>query len=113
TQTWTPSVTGEGVDMFCLRIRTLPPPSRFFQRTRPSARLTHHSHRSPPSATLRNTRSPQTIGVDPDHAGSFSFQATFSVFDHLNGRLISRLVPFNCGPRHCGQLSAVSGRDAM
>ena len=51
-------------------------------------------------------RSPQTIGVEPDHAGSCSFQLTFSVADHLTGRFFSPLRPFSDGPRHCGQFSA-------
>ena len=51
-------------------------------------------------------RSPQTIGVEPDHAGSCSFQVTFSVVDHLTGRFFSPLRPFSDGPRHCGQFSA-------
>ena len=37
TKTLLPSVTGEGDDMFCLRILTLPLPSSFFQATSPLA----------------------------------------------------------------------------
>ena len=32
----------------------------------------------------------------------------FSVFDHVTGRLISRLRPFADGPRHAGQFSALA-----
>jgi hypothetical protein len=52
--------------------------------------------------------SPQTIGVEPLKPGSGSFHATFSCALHLSGRLRSSLVPFNCAPRHCGQLEAVA-----
>src|ERR671915_39662 len=62
-----------------------------------------------PSATLRKIRSPQTIGVDPDHAGSASVHATPSVLDQRTGSLVSELNPFRSGPRHCGQFSAVNG----
>ncbi len=57
-------------------------------------------------------RSPQTIGVEPDQAGSCSFQLTFSVADHFTGRFFSPLMPFSDGPRHCGQFSA-DGRAAV
>ena len=57
-------------------------------------------------------RSPQTIGVEPDQAGSASFQAMFSVVDQRTGRFFSPLTPFSDGPRHCGQFSAVSGTPA-
>jgi hypothetical protein len=46
------------------------------------------------------------MGVDPDQAGSGSVQAAPSDFDQRIGRFVSLVVPFNCGPRHCGQLSA-------
>src|SRR5215210_676751 len=46
------------------------------------------------------------MGVAPLHSGSGSFQATFDSAVHLIGSPVSLLVPFNCGPRHCGQLSA-------
>jgi hypothetical protein len=104
-----PSVTGDGDDMFCFCIRVLPPPSGRFQRTAPRARSMDHSDRLRPSATLRKMRSPQTMGVEPDHSGSGSFQAIFSVFDQRTGRFVSALRPFSSGPRHCGQFSAVSG----
>src|SRR5439155_16296770 len=39
-------------------------------------------------------------------AGSASFQTMFSVADHRRGRFFSLLMPFNKGPRHCGQFSA-------
>ena len=55
-------------------------------------------------------RSPQTIGVEPDHAGSGSFQVTFSVVDQRTGRFFSALTPFSDGPRHCGQFSAQGQR---
>jgi hypothetical protein len=51
-------------------------------------------------------RSFQTIGVAPLRLGTGSFQAMFSVADHLTGKFFSPLAPFSEGPRHCGQLSA-------
>src|SRR4030095_3507741 len=65
TQTFLPSVTGEGDDMFCLRILVFPPLRCFFQRSSPLVLSTHHRNRSSPSATLRKMRSPQIIGVAP------------------------------------------------
>ena len=115
TQTCVPSVTGDGVDMFCLRSWWLPPPSGRCHSTVPLSRSTHQrcsvtaSRDLRSSATLRKIRLPQTIGVDPDHAGIASFHATFSVCDHLTGRLRSPLTPFLDGPRHCGQFSATAG----
>ena len=106
THTCVPSVTGDGDDMFCLRICLLPGAIGRFQRTLPLPRSMHQSSSCGPSATLRKMRSRQTIGVDPDQAGSGSVQARPSVFDQRTGRLVSLLTPFNSGPRHCGQLSA-------
>src|SRR4029453_2898782 len=106
TQTCFPSVTGDGDDMFCFCIRVLPPLSARFQRTVPRARSTDHNDKLAPSATFRKIRSPQTMGVEPDHAGIASFQAMLSVFDQRTGRLVSALTPFSEGPRHCGQFSA-------
>src|SRR5262245_26390108 len=106
TQTCFPSVTGDGEDIFCFCIRTLPPPIGRFQRTVPLARSTDHSDKLAPSATFRKIRSPQTIGVEPDHAGIASFHVMLSVFDQWTGRLVSALTPFSAGPRHCGQFSA-------
>src|SRR4026209_1932073 len=105
--TCVPSVTGDGVDMFCFISLWLPGPSGRFHSTLPLARSAHQRNRLLPSrtfrssATLRNTRSPHTIGVEPDHAGSWSFQVTFSFADHLTGRFFSPLTPFSDGPRHC------------
>jgi hypothetical protein len=48
------------------------------------------------------------IGVDPLRPGIGNFQAMFSSVDHLIGKPVSMLVPFNAGPRHAGQLSADS-----
>ena len=42
TQTAVPSVTGEGDDMFCLRMSWSPPPSSCFQRTAPVLRSSAH-----------------------------------------------------------------------
>src|SRR6266850_4154485 len=92
--------------MFCFCIRTLPSPTCCFHRRTPRVRSTHQRYSSRPSATLRKMRSPQTIGVDPDHAGSSSFHVMFSVFDQRTGRFFSPLRPFADGPRHCGQFSA-------
>src|SRR6185295_13311621 len=112
THTCVPSVTGDGVDMFCFISWWLPGPSGRFHSTLPFARSMHQRCRLLPSrtfrssATLRKTRSPQTIGVEPDQAGSATFHVTFSVVDHLTGRFFSPLRPFSVGPRHCGQFSA-------
>ncbi len=38
--------------------------------------------------------------------GKASFQRTFFVALHSEGRLVSLQVPLLSGPRHCGQLSA-------
>jgi len=53
-------------------------------------------------------RSPQTIGVEPESAGSGSFQVMFSVADHETGRFFSALIPFADGPLHWGQFSAAT-----
>src|SRR5262245_58107903 len=86
TQTALPSVTGEGDDMFCFSMRTLPPPRRCFQSGTPRARSTHHRYKSLFSATFRKMRSPHTIGVDPENAGNGSDQVMFSLFDQRTGR---------------------------
>src|SRR5690242_1168552 len=101
-----PSVTGEGDDMFCFRILTLPPPSGCFHSNVPLVLSTHQRKRLSPSATLRKTRSRQMMGVEPLQLGNASFQATFSSVDHVTGRFFSSLVPLRFGPRHCGQSSA-------
>src|SRR5262245_2445856 len=106
TQTRLPSVTGDGDDMFCFIIRRSPEPSGRFHRAAPFARSIAHNVKLLPSPMLRKSESPQTIGVEPDHAGIASFQEMFSVFDHLIGRLFSPLTPLSVGPRHCGQFSA-------
>src|SRR5918998_2794528 len=105
TQTLLPSVTGEGEAMLCLRIIMLPPPSLRFHSTAPFARSTHQRLSSSPSATLRKTRSPHTMGVEPLRSGIASFHATFSAAVHFTGRFRSALTPFRSGPRHCGQLA--------
>src|ERR1044072_6351580 len=105
THTLLPSVTGEGEDMLCLRMRVFPPPSLRFQTTAPFERSTHQRLRSSPSATLRKTRSPQTMGVEPLRSGIASFHATFSAGVHWSGRFRSALKPFSSGPRHCGQFA--------
>src|SRR5579872_5429994 len=60
------------------------------------------------SATFRKILSPQMMGVAPLQLGSGSFQATFSCGLHFEGRFFSWLTPFNSGPRHCGQFSALA-----
>src|ERR1043166_7073667 len=100
TNTFCPSVTGEGDDMFCLRIFTLPAPSGRFHTTLPLLRVTHHSSRLSPSATLRKITSRQTIGVEPLQPGKANFQAMFSSVDHRAGRFFSLLKPLRFGPRH-------------
>src|SRR5215510_5956851 len=74
TYTLLPSVTGDGDDMFCLRIFTLPPPSGFFQSTSPFDLSTHQRNRLSPSATFRKMRSRQMIGVEPLQPGIEAFQ---------------------------------------
>src|SRR5205823_1728856 len=69
-------------------------------------RFTHHKYRLPLSATFRNTRSSQMIGVEPLQAGIGSFHAMLSSGDQRTGRFVSPLVLFKFGPRHCGQFSA-------
>src|SRR5688500_4772807 len=108
TKTVLPSVTGEGDDILCLRILTLPEPSNCFQSIDPFVRSTHQRYRSSPSATLRKTRSFQMIGVEPLQPGIANFHATFSSVDHLTGRFFSALTPLRLGPRHCGQFSALA-----
>src|SRR5215213_8502637 len=105
TQTLLPSVTGEGLDMLCLRILVLPPPSSRFHSAAPFERSTHQRPSLSPSATLRKRRSPHTMGVEPLRSGIASFQVTFSAAVHLSGRLRSALTPFRSGPRHCGQFA--------
>src|SRR5215468_1867064 len=106
TKTFVPSVTGDGDDMFCLRILTLPLPSCFFQTTSPFLRSTHQRKRLSPSATFRKIRLRQMIGVEPLQLGRANFQTIFSSVDHFAGRFFSALQPFKLGPRHCGQFSA-------
>ena len=108
-QTWRPSVTGDGDDMFCFIWRRSPPDSSRFHRVAPVLRSSAHRCSDPWSATLRKMWSPQTIGVEPEYCGTATFQATFSVVDHLTGRFFSPLMPLSVGPRHCGQFSAPSG----
>src|SRR5437899_3226304 len=110
TKTLLPSVAGEGEDMFCLLILKLPPPSNFLQITAPLVLSTIQRYRSflLASATLRKTTSPQIIGVAPLRSGIASFQAILSSGDQRTGRLVSGLIPFSPGPRHCGQFSARS-----
>src|SRR3954454_15828598 len=101
-----PSVTGDGDDMFCFWSLTLPAPSLCFQTGAPVPRSIAHKNSSEPSATFRKTRSPHTIGVDPDHAGRPIFQVMFSVFVQRSGTSFSPLTPLRNAPRHCGQFSA-------
>src|SRR5688572_29971347 len=61
----------------------------------------------PPSvAVVTKTLSFQTMGEDQDSPGISVFQATFSVVDHLVGRLVSVERPWPVGPRKRGQFSA-------
>src|SRR5690242_1379568 len=118
THTVLPSVAGEGDDMFCLRSCRLPPPSGRCQSTLPLPASTAHrcsvtaSRECTSSATLRKTRPPLTIGVEPENDGIGSAQAMCSVRDHLSGRLVSALVPFPSGPRHAGQSWTAAATDA-
>ena len=106
TQTAVPSVTGEGDDMFCLRMSWSPPPSFCFQRTVAAVAVERPQVQAAGLGDVEEDVSPQTIGVAPLRIGSGVFQATFSVGDHFAGRPFSGLAPSSCGPRHCGQLSA-------
>src|SRR5262245_48828425 len=109
THTVVPSVTGDGVDMFCFCSLTFPPPSGLFQIGSPFRRSTAHNSRLPDHiavATLRKMWSPQMIGVAPLRLGSGIFHAMFSVVDHFVGRPFSMLMPLASGPRQVGQFSA-------
>src|SRR5262249_47574151 len=109
-----PSVTGEGEDIFCLRILTSPSLRCFFHNTAPLFRSTAHNERLLVSETFKKIVSPQMIGVEPLQASIGSFHVTFSSVDHLTGRFFSLLTPLSSGPRHCGQLSAETMfREAM
>src|SRR6185369_7778295 len=92
-----PSVSGEGYDMFCLRIFTLPTPNGDFHKTSPFFRFTHQSERLSPSATFRKIRSRQIIGVEPLQLGSGNFHTMFSSGDHRDGRFFSPLIPLRLG----------------
>src|ERR1700680_2944120 len=98
THTFWPSVDGEGDDMFCLRFCMFPLARRRFQPGKQRARSPAHRYKSPPSATFKKTRSPHTIGVDAEKAGSPSFHAMFSVFDQRIGRVGSTLMAVCEGP---------------
>src|SRR5262245_16006684 len=113
THTFRPSVTGDGDDMFCFCSRRLPALRNCFQFAVPLVRSTLHRNRSLPCATLRKTCSPHTIAVDPDHAGSGSRHATFSLLLQRTGRLVSPLRPLAVGPRQFGQFSAYAGVAAV
>jgi hypothetical protein len=68
THTWRPSVTGEGDDMFCFCAMWFESASRRFHATDCVVRSMAQSSSTPvlaPVATLRNTVSPQTMGVEP------------------------------------------------
>src|ERR1043166_3718974 len=109
-----PSLTGDGVDMFCLRCCRLPPPSGRCHTIAPESRSIHQrcgvtgAVDLRAASTLRKMGPAETMGVDPDQAGIASFHATFSACDHLTGRLVSVLMPFLDGPRHCGQSSTAT-----
>src|ERR1700682_6007776 len=110
TNTLFPSVTGEGEDIFCLRILTLPSPKCFFQITAPCLRSRRHRNNELPSATLRKIASSQMIGVAPLQLGIGAFHVTFSVVVQWVGKFFSLLTPFKVGPRHWGQFSAVTNQ---
>ena len=115
TNTRLPSVTGDGDDMFCLRIIVLPPPSGFFQSTSPLVRSTAHSDSESlsASATFRKMMSPQMIGVAPLRSGIASFQVTFSSLVQVDGRPFSALRPLADGPRHCRPVLRRDGRGSQ
>ena len=109
TQTRSPSVTGDGDDMFCFCWRRLPALRNRFQIGVPASRSRHQSSMVSPSPTLRKIRSFQMIGVEPVHAGISSFQVTLVSVSHSVGRLTSSLTPLRSGPRQVGQLCANAG----
>ena len=57
-------------------------------------------------ACVRNTRSPQMIGVEFPSSGKGVFQRTFSVALQVNGKPFSAECPCPSIPRQAGQLSA-------
>src|SRR5690242_3019987 len=99
-----PSVTGEGDDMFCFRILTLPPPSGCFHSNVPLVLSTHQRKRLSPSATLRKTRSSQMMGVEALQLGHASFPGAFSSVEHVTGRFFSSPGPLRFGPPPWRQL---------
>jgi hypothetical protein len=105
------SATGEGEAMVLLPIFCPESDILFFQSTSPVSRLTQiaKSPFAPDSVELTNTRSPATTGVAPLSPGIGMDQATFSVWVHLSGKLVSTLDPLKNGPRHCGQSPAQAG----
>ena len=140
TQMSLPSVTGEGDDILCFILMLLPWSYWRRQSSRPVARSRQRSRISwppgprPPAGlgraflpgaggggggvlpgtstdgVLRKMRSPQTVGVEPLHAGISCFHFTFSVVDQVSGRLrASGAVPLPRGPRQPGQSPAKAG----
>ena len=65
------------------------------------------------SALVKNTRLPQTTGLECPRPGTGVFQTMCSVSLQLRGALESRLTPLDCGPRHQGQLSGGTGQGVM
>ena len=99
TYTCSPLVTGDGDDIFCFRARRSPSLSNRAQSVSPVSRSRHQRLMLAPSATFRNTRSPQMIGVAPVQAGISTFHATLVSGPHSVGRLVSALTPLRIGPR--------------
>src|SRR5262245_1930943 len=82
-----------------------------FQSSLPSFRERQISHCSfCGSGLITNTRSPQIIGVAPEMPGRSAAHFTPSVGLNCVGKALAGAVPFNAGPRHCGQFSACSER---
>ena len=57
-------------------------------------------------AWVRKILSPQMMGVELPGNSSATFHFTFSLADHLSGKLVSEECPCPVGPRHAGQFSA-------
>ena len=107
--------------MFCFRWSRLPLPVSARHRIEPSLRSMASSNNlsfepeprfpKPSSAEVTSTTSSQMIGVAALQLGNLTRQATFSVSLQVTGRSLAVvLVPFACGPRHCGQFTL--GSDA-
>src|SRR5687767_5004825 len=60
-------------------------------------------------AAVTNTRDPHTTGDDHPTPGTSATHSTFSVFDHVTGRLGLSEIGLESGPRNRGQLPGALG----